>query len=307
MTSKKDISIITNILDKISGIIEKAQDNPNNISSLDLDLINKKIIELYDHTTNLSLSLKKSKDTETEILQKTEEEIESSVVEKKPAEKKIVEEKIEKEVVEIETQPEETAKPELPEPKEEKETQADKIAKDELPEPKEEKEEKLVGDEKTTPLFEPSTETKEKSDKAPKPEIEKEPTEVVEEKVVKEEDKKEISEKKQVNTKFIKKEPSINERIASSKTKLPLADKAHKGSISDIKSAISLNLKLSFIKDLYQGNQKEYKRMIDFLSKCNNYSEAKLFLEGENEKRPYWQEKEELVKTLMGLITRRFR
>jgi len=113
--------------------------------------------------------------------------------------------------------------------------------------------------------------------------------------------------KKSVYEKFTRNKPSINEKMASAKDAVPFADSVAKGPITDIPKAISLNLKLSFIKELYNGDQKEYNRLISFLTKCQNYSEAKLYIQEEKDKYPAWESKSELVDQLMSLITRRFR
>jgi hypothetical protein len=112
--------------------------------------------------------------------------------------------------------------------------------------------------------------------------------------------------KKPIHEKFAKEDTSLNKKLTATENQ-KLSDKLQKGPISDIKSAINLNLKLSFIKELYQGDQKEYKKMIDFLGKCKNYSEARFYITKEQEGRPYWVNKSELVNTLMDLIERRFR
>jgi len=112
--------------------------------------------------------------------------------------------------------------------------------------------------------------------------------------------------KKPVFEKYTKKEPSVNEKLATTK-QVPLAEKVKKTPISDIRSAINLNLKLSLIKELFNNDQKEYKRVIDFIQKCGNYSEAKLFVTGEMEKNPHWNNHQNLVDILMELIERRFR
>lgn len=113
--------------------------------------------------------------------------------------------------------------------------------------------------------------------------------------------------KKTIYEKYSRQEPSLNEKLAIKKEHVPLADSLQKGPIKDIRSAITVNMKLAFIRELYKGDQKEYNQMISFLTKCQNYTEAKLFLQEEKEKHPGWDKKPELFDQLMTLIYRRFR
>ena len=81
---------------------------------------------------------------------------------------------------------------------------------------------------------------------------------------------------------------------------------AQKLGFTDFKSAITLNLKISFIRELFHGNEKDYKKMIDFLTKCENFSEAKMYMQDEKEKHPEWLAKQELLNHLQELINRKF-
>lgn len=114
------------------------------------------------------------------------------------------------------------------------------------------------------------------------------------------------SQKKLVVEKYTKKDNSINTKIAGKGEKTLLAEKMQKGPISDIKTAINLNLKLSFIKELFEGNQKEYKKLIDFLNKCENYSEARFFIQEKYENKPSWVNNKPLANFLMDILKRKF-
>jgi hypothetical protein len=113
-------------------------------------------------------------------------------------------------------------------------------------------------------------------------------------------------EKKPLIQKFTKEDHSLNTKIAQNKTQQALADTINKGPINDIKTAISLNLKLSMIKDLFNSNQKEYKKFIDFVNKCDNYSEAKFFIRKEADKKTHWDNHKELIDEFMELVGRKF-
>lgn len=117
--------------------------------------------------------------------------------------------------------------------------------------------------------------------------------------------KSEPNEKKPIFETISKPERSLNEMMAENKEKSVL-NETQKLAFTDFKSAITLNLKISFIRELFQGNEKDYKRMIDFLNKCENYSEARLYMQGEKEKHPEWEAKQDLINHLQEIISRKF-
>lgn len=98
---------------------------------------------------------------------------------------------------------------------------------------------------------------------------------------------------------------SLNDRFQGEK-KSVLADKIKLTPINDLKSAINLNQKVAFIKELFGGDQKAYKKTIDFVNKCKNYSEAKFYVQSEIKAHHNWKEDEPLGKEFMDLVYRKF-
>jgi len=136
--------------------------------------------------------------------------------------------------------------------------------------------------------------------------IEPEPVSIEQPKINTELEEKLIpTEKKPIFESVSKPERSLNEMMANNKEK-SVINEAQKLAFTDFKSAITLNLKISFIRELFQGNEKDYKKMIDFLTKCENFSEAKLYMQGEKEKHPEWIGKQDLLNHLQELINRKF-
>jgi hypothetical protein len=116
---------------------------------------------------------------------------------------------------------------------------------------------------------------------------------------------KPVEEKKPIFESISKPEKSLNEILAENKEKSGMSE-IQKAAFTDFKSAITLNLKISFIRELFHGNEKDYKKMIDFLTRCENYSEARLYMQGEKEKHPEWEGKQDLINHLQELINRKF-
>lgn len=76
--------------------------------------------------------------------------------------------------------------------------------------------------------------------------------------------------------------------------------------IKDIKSIISLNDKLLFIKDLFNGYSLAYSEAVELLNRCNDYAEADAFLQTNYAVKNKWVEKPTTVDKLYELLRKRF-
>lgn len=76
--------------------------------------------------------------------------------------------------------------------------------------------------------------------------------------------------------------------------------------VADIKSAISLNNKLMFIKDLFNGYSLGYSEAIEILNKLNNYAEADAFLQTNYAVKNNWAQKPATVEKLYQVLRKRF-
>jgi hypothetical protein len=100
---------------------------------------------------------------------------------------------------------------------------------------------------------------------------------------------------------------SLNERLATQQeSKKNLAEKLKLAPISDLKSAISLNQKVLFINQLFNGDDKEFQKVVKFVNGCRNFSEAKFFLQSDVSKQFNWQEDNATVEEFMELVYRKF-
>ena len=238
-------------------------------TKIDIDLLNHKIVQLYDLSVKLEAEETAAIEDDLYVEETTEEvEIEEMVEKHEVVEQ--VEDANEESGAWVDEAPEMPAKAE-PETEETIPEIEDIIAE--------------VSEVESSPI------------KTPLSEIDPELIEAVQEQV----------QKKALHQSFTRTDQSVNQKMAGSKTGSSLADSLQQGPISDIKTAISLNLKLTLIKELFKGEQKDYKRFIEFLTKCQNYSEAKLFVQDEAEKHSEWNNKTELLDIINNLITRKFR
>lgn len=102
---------------------------------------------------------------------------------------------------------------------------------------------------------------------------------------------------------------SLNERLSAQRKTggNPLGAVRGDGErISDIKSAISLNDKLLFIKDLFNGYSLAYSEAIELLNRYDDFASADAFLQTNYAKKNNWTDKPETVDKLYAILRKRF-
>ena len=100
---------------------------------------------------------------------------------------------------------------------------------------------------------------------------------------------------------------TINQMMAAQLQKTGrLSEQLHAQSISDLKQAITLNDKLLFIKDLFNGYSLAYSEAIDLLNRCHTFDEAEEFLRINYAVKNHWDTKQATVDKLHELLKRRF-
>ena len=97
---------------------------------------------------------------------------------------------------------------------------------------------------------------------------------------------------------------SLNERYSGKNQ--ALADKMQSSPISDLKSAININQRTAFIKELFENDSRAFKKTLDFVNKCKNYSEAKFYLNSEIKPKFNWDNENAQTKEFMNLVYRKF-
>ncbi|WP_134090819.1 hypothetical protein [Olivibacter sp. XZL3] len=76
--------------------------------------------------------------------------------------------------------------------------------------------------------------------------------------------------------------------------------------ITDLKSAVSLNDKLLFIKDLFNGYSLAYTEAIELLSRYDNFADADAFLQNSYAQKNNWASKQATVDKLYAILRQRF-
>ena len=100
---------------------------------------------------------------------------------------------------------------------------------------------------------------------------------------------------------------TINDRISAQMAgKSGVADQLHTQSISDLKSAINLNDKLLFVKDLFNGYSLAYSEAIEILNRFKSFAEAEQFLKNNYLTKNHWDSKPETTEKFYALLQRRY-
>jgi hypothetical protein len=105
----------------------------------------------------------------------------------------------------------------------------------------------------------------------------------------------------------VKHQPNLNELLAS---KSPVVNinlsESGRPVITDLKSAINLNEKLLFIKDLFDGYNLAYAEAIDLLNKMPDFNTADKFLKANYAAKHQWSTKPATVEQFYELLHQRF-
>ena len=96
---------------------------------------------------------------------------------------------------------------------------------------------------------------------------------------------------------------TINQRMSA---QMPNKHETTLQPVSDLKSAITLNDKLLFVKDLFNGYSLAYSEAIDILNKFNSFEEADKYLKGNYSTKNNWDSKPETRKKFYALLHRKF-
>jgi hypothetical protein len=99
---------------------------------------------------------------------------------------------------------------------------------------------------------------------------------------------------------------TINQVIAAQMGGGRIADKFDLPAIKDLKSAINLNDKLLYVKDLFNGYSMAYGEAIEILNRFNKFEEADNFLKNNYVKKNDWESKQATADKFYTLLRRRY-
>lgn len=106
---------------------------------------------------------------------------------------------------------------------------------------------------------------------------------------------------------------TLNERLSAQRTQQagsyyqsPSALQQAPQRVADLKTAISLNDKLLFIRDLFNGYSLAYSEAIELLNRFDNFADAQAFLEKNYAEKNSWVSKQQAVEKLYGILRKKF-
>jgi hypothetical protein len=99
---------------------------------------------------------------------------------------------------------------------------------------------------------------------------------------------------------------TLNERLSAQLQSKTTAYTQQPQAITDIKSAISLNDKMLYVKDLFNGYSLAYSEAIELLNRCKSFDEADRFLKSNYVTKNNWTDKPETVDKFYAVLHRRF-
>lgn len=99
---------------------------------------------------------------------------------------------------------------------------------------------------------------------------------------------------------------TINQRMAAQLNKGGITDKPVGQPISDLKHAISLNDKLLFVKDLFNGYSLAYSEAIEILNRFDSFDDAERFLTKNYIAKNNWENKPDTRERFYDLLKRRY-
>lgn len=290
--------------------VKRMSDEDEGIPAIELGLLESKLIHLYDQVQVAKAGLSQSAPAadasstrKTSISFEPEESVEEqspTVIEEKAdaeieeilSQVESLKEEIEKEPENVETEAQVVEpEPEVVEPTPEPKPEPEVVVPKKKPKPKAvEPELPMVKAEEpvesSSPAVEPKTQVE--------PEVEKSPND----------DKPSQS----INEKVGKPESmSLHEKLAARKEKQKEVSQRFSGRpITDIKKAIGLNQQVIYTKELFDNDKRAFRKAIDFVNRCKNFSEAKSYLQFEVMPKYTWTEENELYNDLLATIKRKF-
>lgn len=100
--------------------------------------------------------------------------------------------------------------------------------------------------------------------------------------------------------------PTINEMISAKVNPPTVATRFTSHPVADLKSIISLNDKLLFVKDLFNGYNLAYSEAIELINRFDSFESADHFLKANYAAKNNWSEKQATVDKLYEALNRRF-
>lgn len=100
--------------------------------------------------------------------------------------------------------------------------------------------------------------------------------------------------------------PTLNDLLSGQTNTRNIASHFSQQTVSDLKSIISLNDKLLFVRDLFNGYSLAYSEAIELVNRLDNYEAAESFLQQNYALKNKWAEKQDTVDKFFAVLRRRY-
>ncbi|MGM0566103.1 MAG: hypothetical protein ACQESX_05040 [Bacteroidota bacterium] len=110
---------------------------------------------------------------------------------------------------------------------------------------------------------------------------------------------------KGVGEKFNDEQNSLNDFLSGKNQDHSIGERMKHNHITNLKTAIDINHKFLFIRELFDGDSDEYNQVIEKLNNSSDMQEARQILSEYHEKYQ-WQEKQDTLQHFMEIINRRY-
>ncbi len=110
---------------------------------------------------------------------------------------------------------------------------------------------------------------------------------------------------KGVGEKFNDRQNSLNDLLSGKNQDHSIGERMKHNHIADLKTAIDINHKFLFIRELFDGDSDEYNQVIEKLNNASAMQEARQILSAYH-KKYQWKEKQDTLNHFMDIINRRY-
>lgn len=110
---------------------------------------------------------------------------------------------------------------------------------------------------------------------------------------------------KGVGEKFNDEQNSLNDFLSGKNQDHSIGERMKHNHITNLKTAIDINHKFLFIRELFEGDSDEYNQVIEKLNNAANMQEARQILSEYHDKYQ-WQQKQDTLQHFMEIINRRY-
>lgn len=100
--------------------------------------------------------------------------------------------------------------------------------------------------------------------------------------------------------------PTLNEILSAQSSQNTVSSQFNQRQSKDLKGLISLNDKLQFVRDLFNGYSLAYSEAIELLNRCDNFESADNFLKQNYALKNSWAEKQDVADKFYEILNRRF-